>query len=238
MATAAELERQYQEVRGGRKGYGDIQQELSGELGIADRRKQLENISKTILDTERLLEGVPTAVQLRSRQLGGPMTSAQTSRMTSAQSAPFTKQIGELGRAEQSGQVGLNELNTELLRRLGLVSQERSEETSDWTRRIAQAQSEEQFAKQLALQNAQINAQRQQYMDANKILEDYYNNLGLRTKGRVGGSITSARTTSRPGTSRSSNARTTTTKAPNFLDSILSLFGGGKGGTSGGVGGW
>lgn len=171
MATAAELEQQYQGIRGGRESYSDIQNRLAGELGIADRRRQLESVSKAILDTERLLEGVPTAVQLRARQLGGPMTAAQTSRMTSAQSQPFTKQLGELSRTEQTAQVGLNELNTELLRRLGLISQERTEETADWTRRIAAAQAAEQFAEQKRLQEAQIAAAGNQYGDLTSMLD-------------------------------------------------------------------
>lgn len=228
MATAAELEQQYQAIRGGRESYSDIQARLAGELGIADRRKQLENVSKAILDTERLLETVPTAVQLRARQLGGPMTAAQTTRMTSAQSQPFTKQLGELSRTEQSAQVGMNELNTELLRRLGLISQERGEDTADWTRRIAQAQSAEEAARQERLAQAQINASRQAFADPNAIVAEYLRNMGfgggtLGGTARVGGGLWGATPTPRRSTS--------STKA--FATKPVSRVAGGGGGGSG-----
>lgn len=178
MTSSSQLLKDYETYTSGQQSYQDIQKGLASKLGLDEKRKSLENISKTIIDTEKLLEQVPEAVQLRARQLGGPTTAAQLSKLSTVQQAPITKQIGELSRAEQTGQVGLSDIQNQILQELGLIKETRGTEREDWWNKINQAFTLESQAREAQRQKELVRMQQQTAINWSKLAESLKTILG------------------------------------------------------------
>lgn len=150
MATYNELEQQYQQERASRESLDSVRSRLEKELGLSDQRKRVGDINRTILDTERLLEGVDPRVAQRARQLGGPVTEGTRQRLVEVQRRPLIQDISKLSRAEETARVGADSLEKDLLAKLGIINQDRNTADMDWQRRIGQALSQEQQAAALS----------------------------------------------------------------------------------------
>ena len=150
MATYNELEQQYQQEKAGRESLDSVRSRLEKELGLTDQRRRVGDINRTILDTERLLEGVDPRVAQRARQLGGPVTEGTRQRLVEVQRRPLIQDISKLSRAEETARVGASDLERDLMSKLGIINQDRQSADMDWQRRIGQALSQEQQAAALS----------------------------------------------------------------------------------------
>lgn len=156
MPTAAQLEQQYQAVRSSRPKLETLRTGLEGQYGLTDRQKQLENVQRTILGTEKLLEGVPTRVNQRSRQLGGPITEGIRQQLTQTQQTPLIGQIKDLTGQESNANIGLKSIQDLIGQKLQDTLLQTSSEDQDWQRRIAQALAQEDAARQERLARASL----------------------------------------------------------------------------------
>lgn len=154
MATAKQLEEQYQGIRSGRESLTDVEKRLSDELGLNQKRDQLQDISKNILDTRKRLNNVGSDVINRGRELGGPVTEAQRNRLTTVFSQPILKALQGLTDSEGLTRVGMDDINKEIMRKLGILAQERAGEDADYIRRINAQYQDERDAANRALQQS------------------------------------------------------------------------------------
>lgn len=96
-------------------------QNLYNQYGLNDRLKSVENVRRSLLDTEKILSDLPR--NIRNRTAGRMMTDAQRARLMSAERDPLAQQMGDLGRQEQANLAGFDASRGEVDRQLGLKEQ-------------------------------------------------------------------------------------------------------------------
>jgi hypothetical protein len=150
MASSAQLEQEYQGVRGSRRSLGDLQKEMEGQMGLGARRESVDKIRRGIVDTQRLIDNVGNDVTSRTRQLGGPVTQAVRNRMESNIKNPLINSFQNLSRSQGVEESGIRDVNSELSNRIALEQQMRTDQDNDFIRRIGMSQQDEQMRAQRA----------------------------------------------------------------------------------------
>lgn len=165
MPTSLELEKQFQNQLKNQKSSQQIRQEEETRVGLPDRRRALNNITKNILDTSRVLKNVDHDVAARARRLGGPVTEAARRRLTSAVQAPIQSRLIDMGEQQAREQVGIGDLENEVAQMLGLRVKDQITANNLFLSKIdrqmareSQELADKRAAEQLALQKMQMEA--------------------------------------------------------------------------------
>lgn len=92
------------------------------EYGVTDRMKGLEDIRRSIADSERILSNLPKNV--KSRVAGrGNMTQAQYDRLLANESQGVSNILANQARSEQSSRIGLDNIMGEISTLMGMDEQ-------------------------------------------------------------------------------------------------------------------
>lgn len=165
MPTLLELEKQFDERLANQKSSEQIREEEAQRVGLPARREALNNITRSILDTSKVLKNVEADVASRGRQLGGPVTEAARRRLTTATAAPIESRLIDFGDQKAREEVGISDLEKEVAQMLGLriqdqitgndlflekIKRQMDREQEEWERAYAE--------KQFALQQQQAAA--------------------------------------------------------------------------------
>lgn len=158
--TAEQLEQEYQGVRSGRESLSNMRDTLSGTLGINDKRSVIDNLNRTIADANKLLQRAPENVASDTRRIGGPVTESQQNRLISARQTPLLENLNNASNAMGVEQDVLGMLEDQLREALGLERERRSDEDSDFVRRINSLREGEREARRMQFEKemAELNA--------------------------------------------------------------------------------
>ena len=195
--TSQQIEGDYQKLRTSRPTLAQEQETLNANAGLPARRTALEDVRRNVLNTQRTLRGVSEATTARSRRLGGPVTQAALTRLTSTAQQPLSEQLQRFGESEQFEQAGIAGTQQDVAAKLALMKSGRDEESQDYLRRIEIARQSEaekraqefamnQTRQQQAIQYAQLQQQKASEEWYRKFMEQQNETTTTNTPGGTG----------------------------------------------------
>lgn len=161
MATSSQLEDQYAKQRATQPSFEKIQQEKETAAGLPQRRDVINNITRSILDSSKLLRNVEGDVASRARQLGGSVTEAVRNRLTTVQRQPIEQGLNDLSMQKAQEEVGMDQLTRSIAEQMGLVVNERFRGDEDFVRKIERQMQRESSAQQQQMERERLQQARE-----------------------------------------------------------------------------